>query len=186
MYDAVFLIESPSPIFSQQVRFLLTGILFHIGLHYYKQLRLTDKAQKCFERIVTYPIERCPFDSYALTHRHLGQIMSLHHLRYEQALNHFRKSVEFYETYAPEDLWELAFCHQWLAMTHVELGADQLALHHGYKTVDFLTRANLSKSPITLPGSDFIYFKQFTSLQQENEDVTKEQMKKQALSETYR
>ncbi|CAF1069924.1 unnamed protein product [Rotaria sordida] len=186
VYDAVFVVESLSPMFVQQVRCLLTGILFHIGLRYYKELRLIDKAQKCFERIVTYPIEHCAFDSYALAHRYLGQIFSLHHNKHERALDHFQKSVQFYETYAPEDFWELAFCHQWLTMTHVKLEDDQSALDHGNKTVSFLMQANLSKSSATLSDSNLTYFKQITIFQPESEDTAKEQMKNQTLSETYR
>ena len=69
VYDTIFLVESPSPTFTQQIHLLLVGLLFHIGFHYYGKLLFIEKAPQCFESVINYSIEYCPFDSFVLAHR---------------------------------------------------------------------------------------------------------------------
>ena len=110
----------------------------------------------------------------------------LHRHQYKSALNYFQQATQFYAIHAPEDFWELALCHQWMAMTCVQIGDDQHVLHHGCQTINSLLKLDVSKPLTSLFGSNLPFFKNINSFKQANQDAAREQIKNQIVSETYR
>ncbi|CAF3602836.1 unnamed protein product [Rotaria sordida] len=174
------------PLVLTQARLLIVGVLFHIALTYYQQFSTTAKAQECFQRIVTYSIEHCPFDSFTLSHRYLGEINYSHYEQYEQAVEHFQVSATFYESHSSDDYWELALCNKWLAMVHFKLRLYQLSIDYGLKAIDLLQKPRSSQSTNKFVGNEFAFLKRVTCVQQKNQIAYNEHNNEQALSEMYR
>ncbi|CAF1160680.1 unnamed protein product [Rotaria sordida] len=185
VYDTIFLLQAP-PLVLTQARLLIVGVLFHIALTYYQQFSTTAKAQECFQRIVTYSIEHCPFDSFTLSHRYLGEINYSHYEQYEQAVEHFQVSATFYESHSSDDYWELALCNKWLAMVHFKLRLYQLSIDYGLKAIDLLQKPRSSQSTNKFVGNEFAFLKRVTCVQQKNQIAYNEHNNEQALSEMYR
>ncbi len=184
VYDAIYQ-QAASPVFIK-ARLLVVGTFFNIAISYYHDLGLVQEARECFQRVVTYSTEHCPFDSFGLSHRYLGEIYHTHDEQYQQALDHFQAATKFYEIYSPDDYWNLAFCNKWLAIAHFKLDAHQLSIDHANKVIDLLLKPQSSVSTNLFVGNDLVYLKRATCMEQKDETASKEQTKKQALSEICR
>jgi tetratricopeptide (TPR) repeat protein len=184
LYDAIY--QPASPAIFVQARLLIVGTLFNIAVSYYQDLELVKEARECFKRVITYSTEHCPFDSFGLSHRYLGEIYYIRDGEYQKALEHFQAAIHFYEAHSPDDHYELALCNKWLAMTHFKLNAYQLSIDSANKVIDLLLTSQSSISTNTFVGNDLTYLKRATCFQQKDEMASKEQTKNQALSEMYR
>jgi tetratricopeptide (TPR) repeat protein len=185
VYDTFFE-KHASPAIFVKTRLINVGILFNIAISYYQDLSLVKEAQECFKRVIRYSVEHCPFDSFGLSHRYLGEICYMCEEQYQQAIEHFQASTNFYELHAPNDHWELALCNKWLAMTHFKLNAYQLTVECALKSIDLHLKPQSSVSMTTFVGNHLAHLKRSTCLHQLDEVASKEQSKKQALSEMYR
>ncbi|CAF4872024.1 unnamed protein product, partial [Rotaria sp. Silwood1] len=184
-YDAIYQQQAPPEVFTQ-ARLLIVGTLFNIALSYYQKLSFMDEAKKCFKRVITYPAEHCPFDSFGLSHRYLGQIAYVHHEQYSQALEHFQASAQFYETHSPDDNWELASSNKWLAMVHYKQHKYQLSIDYAAKAIDLFLTPQPKTCKTTFVGNELKFLKENCGFVQLDEAANKERTHKQAMSETYR
>ncbi|CAF1402358.1 unnamed protein product [Didymodactylos carnosus] len=123
---------------SIELRQMFVGCLFKIGTIYQEKLDNYTNAKECFQRIIQfYSTDECPFDSYGLAHKYIGQIIYDIGKNYKQALEHLYLAAKFYETKFKNDL-ELAECYRFISQIYLKQEKYHQALDYTLKELKLL------------------------------------------------